>query len=318
MAHILIGIELALAGQAQCFLIIDGEKYLGFALLGLYFEVFVASRWYEPLSAIDLRAELDGLMTHEDHLAALADELSGLTLAAGGDAAWTKEDLDESWKVAQCLAALNLEEVEAGDMEKLRVRVSKLSFKGSFKTLDNRCIQEVIPFLFSKRSPPPPTDRLIYIPPDFEVLKETRNLYLLSFGPTCPSFFASKGTKLMVPPLAVKTDGGFEDPVDYPAKIILSAKRYTAAIRDLETCRKEKAIRFDEKERASRNRCVVYTKELSIKPMWTLLCQYLGGLEGKVKAPPKTDVKGKGRDSDMKVDVVDFGALFDSENDEEF
>lgn len=307
-SHILKGVELSLETQTQLYLLFDRNQYLGFCLLGTRFSVFSGNKWESPVEAEQLRTELQTIMTHDNRVEAISNKLSGLRLTSGGVLGQvTAEDIDTSCKLAVQLGRLDLEGEEKDKVEELKILLEGLSFPTKYFAATRESILAKIPFLFNPNPIPPDNDEAVYIPVgSLHLLSDNRALHLLTFGPRSPSFYAASGKVTTIPAPNDKDGMLEEDPSTKKQRLsnlLITMKPIAFAFEDLKKATEDKAIRFDDRERAKDSRCIVFKEKVATE-IWVALKSTLGLLD----RAPSGSGKGKARADAM---VEDLAALDD-------
>jgi hypothetical protein len=197
IGHILKGFEMALDGQAHCFLMFDDEEYLGFCLLGDHFYVHNGTAWMMPVSAEDLRGELHNIATHESNLVAIVEVLSQTRDLRGDAIMVEKEEIDTPVGLLDTLAVVD--ESQGEQVKQLGKLIQNLHFKGGFFELGPQSIVWALEKLSNDRDSSL-ADRNLYIPLSDWQDCDTREFQVFAaFGPRAFHFLNRRGTRVPVP-----------------------------------------------------------------------------------------------------------------------
>jgi len=267
MTHIFKGVEIALDCQAVLQLIIDGDNYLGFVVLGAKFHVFAFGAWVRPLDPVELAQELQAIQTHEDLLEMLAVSMKGLPMLKGKTFDGVHE-IRTSLGLATALGKVDWTKVvddwEAEDDQDPRDMIAdivkRLSFPSKYKRYSPSDLSWAIRQMTVDLEQDLPPETEVHIPlSNFHLLAQKPYLVLLSFGPRCPSFRMTTGTEYKIP----KEKRSKDDPysvVDEKTKkaaldkLIVGEKLPHVALQEWEALRARGAIKFEPNERAAGNR----------------------------------------------------------------
>jgi len=272
VTHIFAGIELALQCQARLFLLFDEGLYLGFTLLGSQFRVVVAGTWHVPLSEDELQAELKLIQSHSKNLEDLRGVLNLCKTESGDAMTLTEESCRSSLQVLEALSQLSLNPVTDKErIEEIRGILSRLQFRGSYRTLKPASIVEDLDLLLSTDTLP--DDRRYYIPlQDWAVLQNRNYRLFCSYGPYAFSFRNMKGDVIGVP--AKDSDEDWfalkvGEKLSYPS-FFVSVKVVSECVKDWEAVVTSGQLRMDFGERAGGSRNQVFQKQ-GLKLVWDKL-----------------------------------------------
>jgi len=314
LQHLLKGIDLSLDTQTQLFAMFDGDRYLGFCLLGGGFSIHTATGWVEPLEPSVLAEHLMELSTHRSRLESVATRLSHIAQNEGGHVQVQAEDIDTGLKLARMLGRLDISGVNEGALQDLEKDISHLSFRPKYRTSSLEHIIELLERLTIRREEALPADLPVYFPPGQLHRFGSHDFTLLcSFGSRAPSLWSSKGTEYSIYPksepdhLSVARDNGEKAlPV-----IIVGMKVPHVAADEWKKVLGSKKMRFDVQERAKEARNLVF-KGKGRDDLWDAIRRTVGEVtvaqdKGKKRAREDDDVSGG---ASKKSRVVNFDEIF--------
>lgn len=305
--HIMIGICLSMETKTRLYVIMSGQDYLGFCLLGTKFTITIAGEEYSPVSASDLVKEVAALSSHDEALSTICSILADLKTRDGKAVAPVKEsDIGGTSVLAKVLS--RLERIPSGKHDEFNAAAKKLRFNESFLPMEGGVIKNALLAVASRD----PTDYIKHpkhIDAKLDYLDPVVTIFA-SFGPEAPSPLNKKGSQYRAfslrkksnevleaeaakrkaerakreakaakekkvigaePPLSILQQ--YEDPaVDTcPAKFLLPKKATTLAIADWKKFLAKGVVQMDEKERAAAHRCVVVVGA-QVKILWKAMC----------------------------------------------
>lgn len=313
VCHMLKGFLLAMETQAHAFFLFDNETYLGFVLSGALFNVWNGSAWVAPLSAQDLRKELDTLQTHDGALHDLAKVFNTLALSTS---IIRQQDVDTSGKLASWLEKLELDDEDDADtVDRIGRLLAKLSFQPKYRvlTLDN--LQWLLPF-WGQNPPEWDINEHIYLNIHHRALyRDVRFKALAAFGPKGPSFFSAKGQQFEVPKPG---DHDVQSAIDVSSGkmrmpvIIVGYKALDQAFRENKRMAEVRSIKFDVAERAQESRNYVFKLGGGREKLWEALRQSVGTLvpDEDISMPGPSKVGKKEKKAEVLAPGRDFDDLF--------
>jgi len=309
MAHIFLGIQMALESQTQLFLVMDASNYLGFVLLGGCWSFFDGVKWCMPVEAEALKITLSSWVTHHISLDSMAGYLSSCENLQGGVQTITAKDIDTSLKLARVIGNTRLSGENGKEIEKKLISNLKyLTFGNKFKAVTKENVQWLLEMLTTKADEEFPENMEVYLPRSNLSLLSKRSMIAFSaFGPLAPNFFAATGTEYKVPePKSDKTDTFLTDKTDKGGLlnqvIVIPLAPPDRCVGSWETVISKKAVRFEPNERSKESRCCVFKGD-SKTSLWEIYKSTIGTI---IKEKPEVDGKGKQKESNA---VLGVGAL---------
>jgi len=292
LAHILLGIDLALDTQTRVFLIIEKNQYSGFALLGARFAIFANTRWYAPDTEEEIEDAIRRMDPHESAVDDMTKKLKELTSLDKFTGSTDRSIFEEPWRLAEELAKLKFEDISGEETRELDRCIRSLNYMGSGYLASNpQVIADVLATLASSKDIT--LDRPTYLP-SVKAPFTNRNFKALSrFGPEAPSFWNDRGVEIPCRPTEKSVAGiggkrkiGAPDVFgNMPGKLLITPKPLLVAVRDMDSVVSKGRVKMDVGERAGRYRNVCVEAEESRKAIWTGLVS-LCDVETK---KPKTD-----------------------------
>lgn len=202
LQHIFCGIKLAIEAQARLFLIIDGDRYLGYTLHGWYFALTIGGYRYTPYAHEDLMSQVRVIDEHSVALAHILQRLSKLKLPSTGKVMSKKALMEKKERITKNPRALaefiRLYELEDQDeIEEIEKLATKLSFPQRYWTFEPATILKAVDYLLSGEFPPD-TEPLYARGGTLTTLKPSLSIMAL-FGDQAFSFRTAGGQVLNVP-----------------------------------------------------------------------------------------------------------------------
>lgn len=149
LAHIALGLDLAISSQPRCYVIIDSNRYLGFSLLGARFAIFDNTKWVAPYSNEIFRSDLVSLDPHAAAVAALTSklgELAAIGIYTGPGV--TEKSFDSPEGLIPILGGLNLQTVGDDEVE-LNTLLRSLIYMGDGYIQRNpQAVAEILETIF--------------------------------------------------------------------------------------------------------------------------------------------------------------------------
>jgi hypothetical protein len=296
MAHMIIGIELALETQGRCYLLSNLNSYDGFVILGTQFCVFDTKKWVAPgeEELINALADMD------PHMRA-ARSLTRLMVSWKAAGSYTGEILNEEGFdspeiVFEQLSKLDISKLSKEDIKEGDLLVRALNYAGDgFRPMDPMIVAEAFQQYFS--TDPVPLRAPTFFP-NLSIFRESRAFNVLSrFGPEAPSLWNDRGSIYKCLPVRLasvessrkrkKTDE-VDNYANMPEKILITPKPLHIAVQDVAKMEKNSAIKIDLKERARGSRNITVSADVSRKRLWDVLIEGLSSEESVAKRV-KTD-----------------------------
>jgi hypothetical protein len=262
--HIMMGIHLALQTQTILFLIFE-EGYRGFTLLGQEFEVFFHGRWMKPLSASDLRKEVESIQTKKMDLGLLASLLAGCKDINGDNIIPDVERLSSRPYLGSLLAVIDTEKHE-DTCKEITTILSRILPGADYFTFKPENITWALDSLH--KLPEDISGWPMYIPQTgWGHCGDDTYRVMACFGPRSFSFRNSKGTEIVIPVAASD-----KDPYDVKSenplkKFIIYEKPILQCVQDMRDFRNKGSMRMDLAERAGPVRGQTYDIE-SRRKIW--------------------------------------------------
>lgn len=301
LCHMLLGIDLALDTQSRCFLIIDKNKYLGFALLGARFAIFSNTKWFAPASVEDMVEAVSRMDPHESAVSDIIEKLEKLKTAGQYDGLTTKHIFSEPRTFVEELAKLKLNELEEEDVRDLDRFVRSLNYMGTgYLSQNPQMIAEMLTTLASTSDIA--LSRPTYLP-SIKAPFDDKSFKLLSrFGPEAPSFWNDRGSEIVCKPVdrSVVTTGGKRKVGDsdifgnMPVRLLITPKPLLLAVRDMNKVIETGKVKMDVKERAGKYRNISLESEDTRKSVWKGLIDLCAGDVKKAKVDGDKDTEEGG------------------------
>jgi len=265
LVHLFIGIRLSIETQTRLFVVVVSGDYAGFVLLGARFSVYIDSLWYDSKAPEDLEEDIATMSSHSFAVSRLCTIMSDLELKDDeGKSSGKKEQLlpdavrsgHDLWDVLQ--SRVIPEKVHGDIQDQLRL----VSFSRSYKEITPANIRWAIDMMSSKAKEPIPRDIPLHVPSALTQLDDRVLQVLCVFGPDSFSFQNMSGSKFALTPLSKTKDPNEDMNESGKGKvmpvIIVAVKGVLTAAADMRKTMKDRSITMDLKERAQRNRCIVF------------------------------------------------------------
>jgi hypothetical protein len=322
LAHMCVGVKLALQAQARLFIIHDGI-YRGFCLLGIGFTIIDGASNWPVLDADSLIADLSSFNPHLEGLTGLLEKLNQLSSEQRGeDDIYEKDDLASANDVIEALGKLKIgdDDDEATEIVKeLNSMLRKLQFfePSSFRRIQPQTLTTFLEVILAK----PSKEKILSLPFKFTTIdapyKDPLYRQLAIFGVEGPSPWNASGAELRleyaVEPEEIPVVGSSaiakkrrveKIPSSIPNVLIFSPKPIMVAWKDWKKVIEKKAVRMDVKERAKGYRCMMIQDEKTREDIWGLMVDAVT-LLGKTVVPKMDDKTGKGKKRDTEVSTYD-------------
>lgn len=261
LSHVLKGIELALECQSQLFLLLDGQNYFGFTILGEEFTVFAHGSWHEPLPSDKLRAELDTLLTHDQVLERLVTAISRCNFR-GEEKMVSKASIEKPGDLLDVLAEIDTKASEDTQVELVTELLKSLTFAGTYRRINAENIEWAIRAIVEDDVTALEKEK-IYIPyKDWAGVEEMAFQVLACFGTQSFSFFEPRGDDVRIPrdsgdsPYYEVDENG---KVAKDKRLVVYEKNLRQCVKDWEWFIENGKIRMALKERAAGSRGVMFT-----------------------------------------------------------
>jgi len=301
LVHLFIGIKLAIETQTRLFVVIVSGDYAGFVLLGARFSVYIDSLWYDAKGPDELAADISTMSSHSFAVSRLTSILSDLELKDdSGKSTGKKEQLSpDSFRTGHDLwDVLRSRVIPEKVHEDIQDQLRLISFSRSYKEITPANIRWAIDMMTSKAKDPLPRDIPLHVPSALTQLDDRVLLVLCTFGPDSFSFQNMSGSKFALTPLSRSKDPNEDMNESGKGKVmpvvIVAVKGVLTAAADMRKTMKDKAITMDLKERAQRNRCIVFKGQQR-----DLVYSKLRELSDFVSSPQDNGDKGKRRQIDV-------------------
>jgi hypothetical protein len=300
LVHIFLGIKLAIETQTRLFLVYVSADYAGFCLLGAQFSVLIDNVWSEAQSPEELKKDIAKMSSHTHAVSRLSDLLSDCTLKDDtGKSSGTIEKLDpdmfrtghDLWKAVQSRI------IPSETHDEIYENIRLVSFSRSYKEINPANIRWAIDMVTTKANEPIPEDVPLHVPCAITQMDDRVLKVLCCFGPDSFSFVNMSGSSFALTPSSRSKDPNEE--LDEGGKrkilpvVIVAVKGVLTAASDLRKVMKDKKITMDLRERAQRNRCIVFKgqqRDLVYSKLRELA-------DFDAKASKDDSGKGKGRDT---------------------
>jgi hypothetical protein len=296
LCHMLLGIELALETQSRCFLIIDKNKYHGFALLGARFAIFSNTRWYAPADEEKFAEAVSRMDPHESAVADMIKKLEKLRDLGHYTGQVNRTIFAEPSSLVEELSKLNLKGPEDEDIRDLDRFVKNLNYMGTgYLSQNPQMISEMLAALSSSKDIT--LSRPTFLP-SVRAPFNNRNFKVLSrFGPEAPSFWNDRGQEIICKPVdkSVVSTGGKRKIGDtdifgnMPSKILITPKPLLIAVRDMDKVIDMGKVKMDVNERAGRYRNISLEHEDTRKSVWKGLIELCAKDVKKVRVDEEVD-----------------------------
>jgi hypothetical protein len=287
MLHALLGINLALDTQARLGLIFDGG-YKGFVLLGDKFGVVVDNQWHLPKEPKELIKDLR--MFAPSHLSLRMDLAAALNEMMPLEGAMEVEcDVEKLSTPMGFILELHKRAYE-GAPESVRNRVngalSKSPWSGTYTPVNPTTLGDLLVKRYSPDAWPKP-ENYLYVPDISGDLRDRQLLWLLTFGPTVPSFRNGSGVEYDVPATAAPDPlSGINSTTHQPelGVICVGMKPWSVGRKEWIELETSHRIKQNMKERAGRYRVHQFVgKERDL--IWGSLKKSIGDTAKRTTAP---------------------------------
>jgi hypothetical protein len=290
LAHILKGIEISLDAQGQLHLLFDGNDYLGFVVYGECWTIQFGNRWFVPMSAEDLSAELSTIRTHAGSL----EDLVKLLLEHG-------VILDEAdvrpVTVAEALSKVEWPEDEdqaKEDMKRFNDIVGRLDFQTRPIGPGANTFLEALETIVKPGSLGKQHIHFL-LAQEYHLYSTRAGLVLSRFGSRVPStiIYKTDETTKIVDNFSSKAKSTVREAALGDVKSVLVAlKPLSNALRDYEILKETKTLCITSKERAAGYRHMQFGKKekdlfltglADLKELWpvSVVDEPLAGPSGK-------------------------------------
>jgi hypothetical protein len=252
LAHIFLGIRLAVQSQSRLFIITTSNDYSGFALLGFKFSIAIGGKVVEADTAQVLRSMAIKLDEHSKALVEICNVLSRTPTISTKLATVVNpgafKSLRQLWG-----AVLRREEIKDDDWEIIEANWEKVTFVEKFWPMTHQRIAEAVSLIFTSDKA---LDQTLpcAIPVKLLYCKGRVEAVLSVFGPFAPSFIDMKGTEFPIPSPGASDPAAVIDPISGKRAlemILVSGKRLEAACDDFHNLMKKRRIRQNLGERAA-------------------------------------------------------------------
>lgn len=301
ICHILLGIDLALDTQSRCFIIIEKNKYLGFALLGSRYAIFSNTKWFAPTNEETFIAALSRMDPHESAVDDIIQKLEKLKTSDQYTGMTNRTMFNEPSTLVDELAKIKLDEVEDEDVRDLDRYVRNLNYMGTgYLSMNPQMIADMLAALTSTQDIV--LTRPTYLP-SIKAPFANRHFKALSrFGPEAPSFWNDRGAEILCKPVdkstvsvAGKRKIGEPDIFgNMPNKLLISPKPLLIATRDLDRVVDNGKVKMDTNERAGKYRNISLEHEETRKSVWKELVKLCDAGTKKVKLTVEKDTEEGG------------------------
>lgn len=301
ICHILLGIDLALDTQSRCFVIVDKNKYLGFALLGARYAVFANTRWFAPANEEIFSTAISRMDPHESAVADIITKLEKLKSSDQYTGMANRSIFAEPETLVGELAKLKLTDIDDEDIRDLDRFLRNLNYMGTgYLSQNPQMIADMLATLASTKDIA--LSRPTYLP-SIKAPFSSRSFKLLSqFGPEAPSFWNDRGTEIICKPVdrSVISTGGKRKIGDadifgnMPEKLLITPKPLLIAVRDMDKVIETGKVKMDVKERAGRYRNISLEHEDTRKSVWKGLIDLCAKEVKKVRVEVEGELEGGG------------------------
>jgi hypothetical protein len=257
LAHIFVGIQLALETQTRLYVVMRGSDYCGFILLGACFRVIIDNLEYGWVDPESLQKEVAKMSAHAWAIEELAKLLSGCKLdATKRTRAVTVESLSSSLKLWDAIEA-RVFDADTGD--KISERLGLVSFTRSYMEVNAENIAWALRMMTIDQAKPLEDPQPLYVSPLFKLYGDRIFKVLCCFGPDSFSFINASGSTFHIGEVFDKDPNNKLDNRGNRALpiILVARKSVQVAYQDMRRVLKEGSIIIDLKERAGKNRCLV-------------------------------------------------------------
>lgn len=275
LCHMLLGIDLALDTQSRCYVIIEKNKYLGFALLGARYAIFSNTKWYAPATEEAFLGAISRMDPHESAVSDLIDKfekLQGLDQYSGQT---NRAIFAEPETFVSELEKLKISEIESDDIRDLDRLVRNLNYMGTgYLSQNPQVIAEMLKTLSTSKDIA--LARPTHIPSITAPFSDRSFRALAQFGPEAPSFWNDRGEDISckavdksVPSTGGKRKIGEPDVFgNMPIRILITPKPLLIATRDMNRVIETGKVKMDVKERAGKYRNISLEHEDTRKSIW--------------------------------------------------
>jgi len=279
--HLLLGCDLALSGQARLYAIFESGVYHGFCLLGDFFTVYQNSVAHSPISAEELRKELEKIQSVSKTKADIVQLLKEMKIE---DVELDISKDDFSTRLAGHLSKVDEKSVElAVEIKRMAELLGNYVSTFRYERLSPSSAIETMSLILGDPSSEAlagkPFD--FYIPPkNWKVMADPRYRFLARHGPTSFSLRNAKGDEYSLNPLTkhfdlVQKPKKGDDPIPGPRPkqnhIYCYEKPVGQCTADWKLVFERGSIKQDGKERAAPQRSIVIQKDVDIQKVLALL-----------------------------------------------
>jgi len=330
LAHVLVGIKLAMESQARLYVIFDAE-YRGFCLLGGGFTIVDGAQGMVPLEPELLRKDLACFNPHLLGLDGIVEALNELMQkgCVVRDDIFQVEDVDTEVKLIDALASISIgEDVDVKDTEvKLNRFLKFVCFdpETQYTRIDPQSISELITSLETHLAGGIVPIRSCKFSTWDAPYKNAVFRILGRFGTEAPSPWNASGSEISIlPGTNIQTTHDAEegsstkrrkllsesDLVNKPSSLIFAPKPVIVAWKDWEKVFEKKCVKMDMKERARQYRCCEVKADKMVLEIWKGLVGIGELAKDKVEKKKNDKGKGKARETAEMKSIDDLLAFF--------
>jgi hypothetical protein len=302
LAHIILGIELALSTQGRCYVIIEAKQYKGFALLGTRFAIFDNTKWVTPVDEHTLRMDIAAMDPHVLSSVKLSQLFASMTVSNKYTGPIVTEDaLGDPNSLVEVFAGLKLDKLEPEEEKELDNLLRNLNYMGSGYLVKNpQVIADALETMFSTEAIT--LARPTYIPSVRSNLSSRSFIILSRFGPEAFSMWNERGTLYTCEAReTASTDkkgkrklGEMDTFANMPEQILITPKPLSIAVKDMDKMIAAGGVKMDLKERAKKFRNIAVEAESMKKVIWAVLVEGMkdSAKRQRVEKKPGADVEG--------------------------
>jgi len=263
--HVFIGIKLAIETQTRLFIVNVSGDYAGFVLLGARFSVLIDNEWHDAMEPEQLGEVVTAMSSHAKALNDLSRLLSNMQLRTTPAIGGGKETIEprEIQSGHDLWAELQKRVIPEDDYDNLTDALRMISFSRNYKTINAENVAWAVDMMVKDADIPVPTDSPLYVPNAFTLLDDRLLKVLCTFGPDAFSFQNSSGSKYAITPASRSKDTNEEQSESGKGKVlpvvVVAIKGVLTALTDMRRTLKDKALTMDLRERAQKNRCIVFS-----------------------------------------------------------
>jgi len=264
LAHIFLCLQAALEGQARLFVVQNGRRYLGCAVIGYNFHLTIGGIVKTPETAESLRSLLSSLDPHMQAVGEIVEVLKGLELSAGGMEDVHGEMLESGKAVWRALQSR--EKAVGDDLKSLRDAVDRLSFEERYLTISKADILRWVRLLSDPVAHHEEIDNLpMYLTGDSMYDTSYEHQVISAFGPMAPSFLNTSGGRFRIPASGTDIDhasikdaaNGDKRPLE---RILIVGKKVPIAVSDWRKMVKTREVSQNQTQRSSGYKNVAFTE----------------------------------------------------------